>query len=366
MALSRRVALAAPWLVAGVGVLTALAMISVVPGSASADTAAGGCRATARTDSHWGNGPTSGAIVGVTVTNTAATPATTWSVTWTPADGQQVVNAWNATVSTSGRTVTAVNLAWNGRLAPGASTTFGMQLAGSSSAPALSCSNNAVSPPSSPPVSSSAPGPGDVRVTEADTRTAVTLVLGQTLGVSLPSSYLPLTSTSPALTLVSSSGGYPTGQPLTAQFRAVGTGSLDLSTVSDDPCFHTTPPCARPVLQWTVHVDVVPASPAGDVNLTEAANRTTVNLVVGQTLGVSLPANYRPFTSVNPALTLVWTTGGYPTGQPLRVLFRAVGGASFDLYTLTDAACNHDPTPCPSPDQPWTVRINTLYPPPSR
>src|SRR4051794_33934647 len=115
MALSKRVAFAAPWLVAGVGALTALAMISVVPGSASADTVAGGCQATARTDSHWGDGPASGAIVAVTVTNTAATPATTWSVAWTPADGQRVVNAWNATVSTSGRTVTAVNLAWNGR-----------------------------------------------------------------------------------------------------------------------------------------------------------------------------------------------------------------------------------------------------------
>jgi hypothetical protein len=99
--------------------------------------------------------------------------------------------------------------------------------------------------------------------------------------------------------------------------------------------------------------------------VTEADTRTTVSLVVGQTLGISLPANYRPFTSTSPALTLLSTSGGYPTGQPLSALFRAVGSGSFDLSTQTDTPCNHDPTPCPGPFRPWTVHVVLLYPPPN-
>jgi len=163
---------------------------------------------------------------------------------------------------------------------------------------------------------------------------------------------------------VSTSGGYPTGKPLSELFRAVGAGSLDLSTETDHPCFHTTPPCGMPVHEWTLHVNVSPTL-GTDVTVTEADNRTTVNMVVGRTLGVSLPAKYRPFTSPSPALTLVSTSGGYPTGQPLSELFRAVGGGSLDLSTQADMPCNHDPTPCPGPYQPWTVHVNLLYPPPT-
>jgi Cellulose binding domain len=371
MALSRRVALGAPGLAAGVGVLTALAVISVVPGSASADTVAGGCQATAHVQSHWGSGPTGGEIVDVTVANTAATAATTWSVTWVLGDGQRIVSAWNAMVSTSGHTSTAVNAAWNGKLAPGATTSFGMQLAGTDSAPVLNCSNDATpttsSPPSSPPVSVSAsastqPG-GDVRLTEADSQTSVSLVVGQTLGVSLPAAYRPFTSSSPALVLRSTSGGYNTGQPLSELFKAVETGSVDLNTQTDDPCFHTTPACARPVRGWTVHITIVPASPGG-VTLTEADNKTTVNVAVQRTITVSLPANYRPFTAPSPAVLLQSTSGGFPSGQPLREVFLAVAGGSFDLATQTDLACSHDPTPCPAPYRPWTVHVFTVYPPP--
>src|SRR2546423_3259912 len=141
----------------------------MVARSASAATVTGGCQATARVDTQWGSGSTGGEIVTITVANTAAMTATTWSVTWALSGDQRIVNAWNATVSSSGDTVTAVNAAWNGTLAPGAATTFGMQLAGTAPAPVLSCGSDAV-PTSSPPVSSSAsssspPASGDVNVT---------------------------------------------------------------------------------------------------------------------------------------------------------------------------------------------------------
>jgi hypothetical protein len=203
-------------------------------------------------------------------------------------------------------------------------------------------------------------------VTLADTRTTVNLAVGQTLGVSLPAHYLPFTSTNPAMTLLATSGGYPTGQPLKELFKAVGNGSLVLSTQTDDPCLHATPPCGMPVHQWTIYVNIAYASQDGDIKLTEADNRTTVTMAVGQTLHVSLPVNFRPFTSTNPSLILKSSTGGYPTAQPLSALFQAVGAGSLDLSTLYDTPCSHDPTPCPAPYRPWTVHVNILYPPPTQ
>ena len=63
-----------------------------------------------------------------------------WTVTWTFANGQTVTQAWNATVTSSGATVTARNMSYNGQLAAGQSTTFGF--IGSGDAPSsltLSC-----------------------------------------------------------------------------------------------------------------------------------------------------------------------------------------------------------------------------------
>lgn len=48
-----------------------------------------------------------------------------WTVTWTFPSGQTVNQAWNATITSSGSTVTARNVSYNGNLGPGASATFG-------------------------------------------------------------------------------------------------------------------------------------------------------------------------------------------------------------------------------------------------
>ena len=39
--------------------------------------------------------------------------------------GQQVTQAWNATVTQSGSTVSATNVDWNGKVAAGAAASFG-------------------------------------------------------------------------------------------------------------------------------------------------------------------------------------------------------------------------------------------------
>jgi mannan endo-1,4-beta-mannosidase len=64
-----------------------------------------------------------------------------WTVTLTFADGQTVTQAWNATVTGTGPTVTARDVSHNGGLAAGAAATFGFlgSWNGTNGVPALSC-----------------------------------------------------------------------------------------------------------------------------------------------------------------------------------------------------------------------------------
>jgi hypothetical protein len=188
-----------------------------------------------------------GAIVTVKVTNTSTTVTMKRAVTSALAAGQSVASAWNATVATTGTTAIAVNASYNGALAPGASTAFGMQLSGPASTPMPSCANDGA-PPSG----------ADVTVTQSDSMRAVTLYVGQTLGVSLSRQYVPPAVSGPVLTQVSASGGYPTGQPLVARYTATAAGQTDVSTVTDNPCFHQPTPCPSPQTPWRVHVTVTP------------------------------------------------------------------------------------------------------------
>jgi endoglucanase len=67
-----------------------------------------------------------------------------WTVTWTYANGQQVTQAWNASVTSSGSAVTARNVSYNGAIAAAGSTTFGFlgSWNGTNSVPSLSCTAN--------------------------------------------------------------------------------------------------------------------------------------------------------------------------------------------------------------------------------
>lgn len=89
----------------------------------------GACRVAYRVDNSWSGGFNAS----VTVTNTGGAVAANWSLSWTAAPGQGLVNGWNATVSQSGGTVTAKAPAWASTLAAGASWTVGYQGSGAAS-----------------------------------------------------------------------------------------------------------------------------------------------------------------------------------------------------------------------------------------
>ncbi|MFC1410200.1 cellulase family glycosylhydrolase [Streptacidiphilus sp. N1-12] len=96
-----------------------------------------GCTATLHVDNQW----TPGFTDTVTVSNTGTAATHSWTVTWSWPNGQQISNAWNATVQQTGSGVTAVNLSYNNVIAVAGNTTFGVQGAwtGSNGAPVLSC-----------------------------------------------------------------------------------------------------------------------------------------------------------------------------------------------------------------------------------
>jgi len=106
------------------------------PSQSNSGGGTGSCAATYAKTSEWAGG------FGANVTVTAGSAGvSTWTVKMTFANGQTVTSSWNATLTSSGSTVTATNASYNGRLSPGQSTSFGFNGTwnGTNNAPTLTC-----------------------------------------------------------------------------------------------------------------------------------------------------------------------------------------------------------------------------------
>ena len=79
-----------------------------------------------------------GLVSNMTITNTSSTAISGWTLSFNLPAGQLITSGWNAAYSPMSGAVSAVNLSYNGSLAPGASTTLGFQAThtGNSAAPA--------------------------------------------------------------------------------------------------------------------------------------------------------------------------------------------------------------------------------------
>src|SRR5690606_29266429 len=75
------------------------------------------------TANSWNNGFTAD----VQITNTGSSTINGWTLAYSLPSGQQVTNAWNATVNQSGSSVTARNVDHNGTISPGGTASFGYQ-----------------------------------------------------------------------------------------------------------------------------------------------------------------------------------------------------------------------------------------------
>jgi len=128
-----------------------------------------GCQATYTVASQW----TGGFTANVALTN-LGDPVTSWTLRWSFGAGQTITQAWNATATQSGSTVTATNASWNGSLATGASTSFGFNATWNSSNPVpssftlngVTCTGSATGTPTPSPsvsVTPTASSPPPVR-----------------------------------------------------------------------------------------------------------------------------------------------------------------------------------------------------------
>ncbi|MFI5916455.1 cellulase family glycosylhydrolase [Dactylosporangium sp. NPDC051541] len=109
------------------------------PSSASPSTPSGGgtrgCSATYTLTGSWQGGFQSEVKI-----TAGASAISGWTASWTFGAGQTISSSWNAAITSSGASVTAKNVSYNGSLAAGASTTFGFVGSGSSgSTPSVSC-----------------------------------------------------------------------------------------------------------------------------------------------------------------------------------------------------------------------------------
>ncbi|NUP51864.1 MAG: hypothetical protein HOW97_31780, partial [Catenulispora sp.] len=82
-----------------------------------------GCHVDYTRTNEWPGGFTAN----VTITNTGTTAINGWTAGWTFPGDQKITNAWSATTTQTGAAVSAVNVAYNGTIAPGANTSFGFQ-----------------------------------------------------------------------------------------------------------------------------------------------------------------------------------------------------------------------------------------------
>ncbi|WP_435207287.1 cellulose binding domain-containing protein [Micromonospora sp. bgisy143] len=110
---------------------TAAAVVAGAAGAVVASAAAVGCRVDYQVTNEWQGG--FGA--NVTITN-LGDPINGWTLAWSYAAGQQVSQAWNATVSQSGAQVSARNVDYNGALATNGTASFGFNASWTSSNPA--------------------------------------------------------------------------------------------------------------------------------------------------------------------------------------------------------------------------------------
>jgi aryl-phospho-beta-D-glucosidase BglC (GH1 family) len=94
--------------------------------------AAAGCRVAYAVTAQWPGGFTAN----LTVTN-LGDPINGWRLEWTFPSGQQVTQAWNATITSSGARVTAVNVSYNPAIATNAAVNLGFNgsWSGSNTAP---------------------------------------------------------------------------------------------------------------------------------------------------------------------------------------------------------------------------------------
>jgi hypothetical protein len=144
--------------------------------------------------------------------------------------------------------------------------------------------------------------------------------------------------------------GCGTGPPVadrtssSARPPASGTASATPKSVTATLGTSTTPPPPPPTY-------------IGARRLTASDTGATIQLSVGESVSVSLPADYDPPAAAGDALTRKATAGGYPTGEPVDATFTAVHAGRVDITSATDYPCLHTTPKCQIAQSLWRVHV---------
>lgn len=109
---------------------------TTTPGETSSPPPAGaGCTAKVAVASQWESG-----WQGSVQITAGSSAINGWTLTWTWPGSQRITSSWNAAVRSSGATVTAEDVGWNGAIAAGqTATSWGFVASGTGTAPAVTC-----------------------------------------------------------------------------------------------------------------------------------------------------------------------------------------------------------------------------------
>jgi hypothetical protein len=126
--------------------------------------------------------------------------------------------------------------------------------------------------------------------------------------------------------------------------QAPGTASVAPKPVTPTVGTATTPP-------------PLPPTYSGARTLTASDSGATVRLSVGESVRVSLPAEYDPPAATGEALTRTATAGGYPTRRPVDATFTAVRLGRVDVTSATDYPCLYATPRCLIAQRLWRVHV---------
>jgi len=300
----------------------------------------------------WGGGY----VLNVTVLNDGSSRLSSWEVALDFGQAPQISSSWNAETSTSGNTVTASNVGWNGNLSPGGTASFGVQGAYSGSFQAPSCSGGSGGSPAPTPAPTSPP-----TAMPTPTPTAAPTATPSAAPTSTPTPTPPANS----------------GNELTIQENASGFCSVE-GTVDNNNSgftgsgFANTDNETNAGINWRVNVPF-----AENYNLEfRYANGSSDNR------RGSLMINGQTVTNVDFSSTGAWTSWTSTTANvrlsagnnDIRLEADTSGGLpNIDSLTLvgsspSPAACNTQPTATPTPAPTATstpTPTPTPTPPPS-
>ena len=326
----------------------ALMTAGAVSTTASSAQAAASCAAVYTIDSSWGGGFQGS----VKITNTGDA-ITSWTTTWSYANGQKLTQSWNGTFTQNGAAVSVKDAGYNGALANGASTSFGFigTSTGTNSIPSsisvngVACtggSGSNVAPTvslTSPAAGATynAPGTVPLSVSAADSDGSIAKVEYYSdttlIGSSTTSPFSASWADVPAGSYSITAKAYD-NLGLAATSNPAGISVLAGPSVKVSPSSVTVP--VGKTVSYTVALS---QAPTANVTLTtaRASGSTSLSVTTGASLTFS-PTNYATPQTV----TITSASGGTPSSGKFTTTGTGYASATVTVTEISAAASEYD------------------------